>query len=158
MSYHQPLSWDACDGDLTIDGVAMRGPAWGIVDLTDLWVLATMRGSSRIIPGATGVIANPKRRTITRVDLPFVVIAHYDRLGAYQADAGIGLQTNLDYLNTNVITPPTLPDRTRTATLDMPTGANRTAEIQVVGFEPRQKSGADRLFSLTLEIPAGRFV
>lgn len=131
------------DGTLTIGGVSMNCPAWmvgadedGEGGLLDFITNVETRGENRILPGANGVIPYPRRPTETEHDIRLVVIGEVDRLGVAQADHTAGLVANLQYLMTNVVTPPAAPTATRAATYTPPgTGsASITADLQVVGL------------------------
>lgn len=158
MSCLDIIDIDLVDGDLKISGVPMRCPAWAVLDLTELWLEAEKRGRDRVVAGAGGVITNPRRRTITRVDLSLVMTGAVDRLGVEYANEWQGWKDNLAYLNANVIAPPALPATTRTALLTDPDGVTTTtAEIHVGRLEPRGHVGTASLYTLPIEIPLGVF-
>lgn len=149
---------DLADGNWTISGTAMRCPAWAAPDLTLLWEEADKRGSDRILPGAGGVIANPKRRTTTRIDIPFVMTGAVSPSGTPYTNSWIGLQTNLALFNSLVVAPPALPATTRSSVLTMPDGTTRTADLHVLGLDLVESAGVFRLYNVLLELPMGRFV
>lgn len=157
-----------CMGGLTIGGVDMINDfgAWCVLDLTPLWENADVRGENVLVPGSAGVIANPKRRTITDVPLDFVLCGKVDRLGADQADQWQGLDTNLRYLRTNVVDPTGVGDGTRPAVLTSPDGGSSyTGDVHVMDLSLGVKAeGLDMinggrivvaLATLTLSIPDG---
>jgi hypothetical protein len=151
-----------CTGTLTINSIALNGPAWDIPDLTALWIEATQRGEDRLIPGAVGVIPYRRRLTVTEHTLGMWIVGDTDRTGAANADAWIGLQANIEYLRANVVDPTNLTDGTRVATLTMPNGSTRTANIHVTGMRIQGIEGDDGVFNdanavLMISIPAGRF-
>ena len=144
---------------LVIDGVSLSTRAWWIDDLTPLMEEAEQRGTDRIIPGTPGVVAYPRLRTVTRKLLPMMVNGIYDHLGAAYSDPKVGLETNIAYLNTNVVAPPGTSDGTRSATWHLPDGSTtRTASVHVLSLTLGVKESAKwRSAVLELSIPAGRF-
>jgi hypothetical protein len=158
MGDYQPLDYVCDDGDLTIDGVPMRCPAWAVLDLTDLWLPASVRGNNRIVPGAAGVIANPKRKTITRRSLVLAITGGFDLDGNENANPWVGLRDNIAYLVANVIDPPALPAVTRSAVLSLPDASTATADVQVFDLQLVHKVDAVGTWTFELEIPAGEFV
>lgn len=152
------LDYVSDEGDLTIDDVPMRCPAWAILDLTPLWMPAALRGANRIVPGAAGVIANPRRKTETRHDLVLVIAGGVDMNGDPYPERWDGLYTNLAYLKTNVFDPPTgVGVVSRTAELTLPDTSTLTAEVQVDELQPVNKVNAIHVYTIGLTIPMGEF-
>lgn len=151
-------SLETC-GRLSIATVDMHTPAWNVLDLVPLWMPAATRGANVIIPGADGRRAYPRRIDEARYSLPMVIGGVADRLGAAYANRWTGLQTNLEYLRANVTTPPTAPTATRAATLLMPDGTTRTANVQVEILTLSNPRTTAAVIEAVLEliIPAGRF-
>lgn len=151
-----------CTGTLTINSIALNGPAWDIPDLTALWIETTQRGEDRLIPGAIGVLPYRRRLTVTEHTLGMWIIGDTDRTGAPNADAWVGLQANIEYLRANVVDPTNLTDGTRVASLTIPGGATRNANIHVTGMRIQGVDSDDGAFSavnavLMISIPSGRF-
>lgn len=158
-----------CDGSLTIGGISMNRPAWAIQgDETGqggfirLWSWFDVRGEDRIVPGAAGVVPFPRRITVTRHDLRILITGDVDETGAVNADPLVGLEENISYIVTNVVNPVVSSTGTRAATLTMPSGSTRTANIHVMGLdiqaayidEQRRTIAEGRLM---ISIPTGRF-
>lgn len=149
-------------GTLTIDGLALNGPAWDIPDLSPLWISGEIRGSDRTIPGAAGVLAYPRRRTVTEVDLDMLITGDVSAVGVAYADAVAGLAANLEVLRTLVVEPVTTGDGTRSASLTVPGETfARTGDVHVFGLDlgpviARAHERAMVRATLTLSIPAGR--
>lgn len=126
------LQPDTALGDLVISSTTMYCAAWIIVDPSRLWTMGDLRGSDRPLPGG-GTIAYPRRPNATKITLPMHISRTHDRLGAaYAVDGYEGLESNINYLRTNVTDPPnlgTFPDGSRPATLTMPSGSTRTAHL-----------------------------
>jgi hypothetical protein len=165
-----PLANYDLEGNLTISTIDMNRPAWAVIGdengnggLVTLWADFDVRGQDRLLPGATGVIAYPRRLTATRKDLRLLVVGDVDLNGVPTADSVIGLQTNLEYLRANVFVPVVSSTGTRAATLAMPSGGTRTADIHVLGVVTQSYgfasgcSGAIWIGTLQISIPAGRF-
>lgn len=157
-----------CDGVLTIGGISMNRPAWGIVPdengnggLLQLLTTVDIRGDDRIVPGVAGVI--PYRRRITRSRYVFrlVVTGDVDETGAENADSVLGLVDNLDYLWDNVIEPPSASNSLLAASWTPPGSSARTADIHVVRCDQNQYSHREDssiwIGSLTISVPEGRF-
>jgi len=145
-------------GDLTIGGVAMNGTAWKVLNLLELWLPASQRGSDRLIPGSAGVLAQRRRDTVTQRSLQMLISGEVTYLGATSGDTFERLQINIDYLRANVVAPTGTGDGTRSAVLTMPDGTTRTEPVHVTGFELgeyRQDAGWAKAV-LELSIPSGR--
>lgn len=127
-----PLVDYACQGSLEIDGVSMNTPAWSVVDISPLWAAFDTRGQNRLIPGLQGVLAYRKRITERDHGLAIIITGDVDEEGDPHADPVSGLEDNLDTLMA-VLQPDS--NATKAATLYLPSGATKTAEIQVEGFE-----------------------
>jgi hypothetical protein len=155
------LTYNAAAGNLTIGGIAMMCPAWKVLNLYELWQPAQQRGSDRLIPGAAGVLAQQRRKTVTARSLQMLIIGSHDRTGsAYGVDLYEGLQGNLEYLIENVIDPTGLTDGTRSAVLTMPDSTARTEPIHVLGLqlgEVRQ-DGAWMRAVIDISVPSGRII
>lgn len=152
-------------GQLVIGAVALCGPAWDVPDLSPLWISGELRGSDRIIPGASGVLPFKRRRTVTEVDLDMLVVGMVSSSGAAYDDALEGLELNLEALRSGVVEPTGTGDGTRNATLTMPSGNTRTGDVHVLGLEvgslrAERRDGivvnARVRAVLSLSIPSGR--
>lgn len=166
-----PLQHTTIEGTLTIDGISMNpaNGAWGVVGdergqggLVHLWSKFDVRGQDRLLPTAAGVIAYPRRMTVTRADLRLLIVG--DVLG----DTGVpatdpieGLAENFEYLRINVFDPVASSSGTRSATLSVPGMANRTADIHIIGHVIQSYQlgicGAIAVTTLQISIPEGRF-
>lgn len=149
-----------CLGSLTISTESLATPAWDIPDLTSLWFSAGRRGDSIVMPGADGRRSNPSRLDEIEVDLLFLVNGEVDRLGTPYSDAWEGLETNLEYLWTNVFVPIDNGRGTRPAVLTLPSAATRNADVRtdplvLVGDGIDDPTYVE--FNLTLTITSGRF-
>lgn len=151
-----------CHGTLTVGGVSLTCPAWAVLDLWALWSQFSVRGEDRLLPGAAGVVPYKRRIEPVRFDLRFLVIGDVDEDGVPYPDPVVGLETNLATLWTSVLQPTLTGDGTRAAVLTLPSGATRTANIHVLGFEPIQayltpgyQAALDGV--LPISVPAGRF-
>ena len=153
-----------CFGTLTVNGVLLNGPAWCAYDLRSLWDEADLRGSDRLIPSTSGVIAYKRRRTVTRKDFPLAVTGLYDRLGVRQTDRAMSLTANIEYLKENLGIASTGTGGTVTATWTRSDATTRSAAVHVMSL----RVGAIAANStrgvyvanavLSISIPAGRFV
>lgn len=164
-----PINAYDCEGTLTIDSISMNRPAWAIIGdgngaggLLQLITTVEQRGANRLLPTASGVIAYPRRVTVTAFELRILVAGDVDLNGAPVADAQQGLAVNLAYLYTNVVAPVVSATGTRAATLTIPGLTARTANIHVTGLRQAEYhlGISDSIWEgrLAIEIPAGRFV
>ncbi len=156
------LSPADCVGQLTIDSMDLCTPAYLFPDLRQLWMPATVRGQDRIIPGAIGVLPKRRRATVTTYDLTFLISGEVDASGtpASPGDStGIHaqLEANIDALRSGVLDPTNVGDGTRAATLTMPSGDTRSADIHVLGLTivNNWPTGISTLFHIS--IPSGAF-
>jgi hypothetical protein len=152
-----PLNFSTALGALTINAVLMHRGAWDCVDVLELWEAADQRGSDRIIPGVAGVIPFLRRPTVTKHSLPMVISGAVNQAGTPNVDPIAGLQANIDYLNANVVTGSVAADGTVAASIVMPSGATRTANIHVLALRLGKRVSWNTLATLDISIPAGRF-
>jgi len=164
------FNFSTVEGNLTLNGIPMKTYAWTCPDLTPLWMPSAIRGQDRILPGASGVIAYRRRRTVTQYALDFRVAGIADMYGA--PVTGVGsvsgngpeefeqLEYNLNYLRQNVIDPRTdpNPDGTVPGVLTMPSGAVRTADVHVLGFTVNARVSHVLQGILDISIPQGGFI
>lgn len=142
---------------LIVNSTPLATPAWRLTSLVPLWSSAEVRGSDRLLPGATGVRPFRRRPTVTRLVFPGVVFGDRNREGVAYPDGRTGLHTNLDALHTAIVEPPATDAGTHAATWVKP-GTDKTADVHVVAFTPTRLGPTSVRFTLELSIPAGRFV
>lgn len=162
------FDFSTVEGNLTLNGVPMKTKAWTCPDLTPLWLPAAVRGQDRILPGATGVIPHRRRKTVTQYALDFRIAGIADMAGVAPVGGpdAVGpeefeqLEWNLTYLRTYVIDPRTSPnlDGTVPGVLTMPSGAERTADVHVLGFTVNARVAHVLQGVLDISIPSGGFV
>ncbi len=158
-----PLNPRHPTGLLSIDDnagspVSMHTYAWNVLDLTELWsIFVAVRGDNVTIPHLEGTRPYPRRRDESRHSLEMALTGICDKDRTYYADYWIGYETNLGYLEANIVGDPP-GSATRDASIVMPSGTTRTAAIQVLGIVPVHH-GKGELAAATLEIvvPAGYF-
>lgn len=138
-----------------IDGVPLATPAWEVLDLAPLLAGPDQRGSDVLIPGAAGVLPQPRRATVSKRSLPMVVYGDYDQDGAAVADGAAGLIANLDHLRANVTDPTGVGDGTRTLTLHLTGGATRTCPVHVEGMDLGDEGVPAVRAVLRLSFPSG---
>ena len=159
------FKFSTVDGNLTLNGIPMKTHAWTCVDLTPLWMPPTIRGSDRILPGASGVLARRRRKTVTQYALDFMVSGMSDQDGVIVAGSGNGLEEfeqlefNLEYLRTNVLDVRTSPnlDGTVPGVLTMPSGNLRAADVHVLGFTVNARVAHVLQGVLDISVPSGGF-
>lgn len=159
------FKYSTVEGNLTLNGIAMKTPAWTCPDLTPLWLPPTVRGQDRLLPGSAGVIPYPRRRTVTEYALDFRVSGMADMNGIPATGSGNGpaefqqLESNLHYLRQNVFDPEASPnaDGTVPGVLTMPSGVTRTANLHVIGFTVNVRVAHILQGTLDISIPSGGF-
>jgi hypothetical protein len=165
-----PLQNTTIEGTLTISGISMNiaNGAWGILGdatgrggLIHLWAGFDVRGEDRVLPGAPGVIAYPRRITKTRHDLRLLIVGDViGQTGVPASNAIEGLAANIEYLRANVIAPVASSTGTRAASLTVPGAATRTADIHVLKMTIQEymldECGSIAVTTLQIDIPAGR--
>jgi hypothetical protein len=171
------LNFSTIDGDLTLNGIPMKTRAWACLDLTTLWMPPAIRGEDRILPGAAGVVANRRRKTVTQYALDFTIVGLANQYGdendddvdwfdesfpnfSIAAKQFIMLEYNLEYLRDNVLDVRTSPnlDGTVAGVLTMPSGVTRTADVHVLGFTANTRVSNVINGILDISIPIGGFV
>lgn len=145
---------------LTIGGIDMNGPAWKVLNMHVLKQPPPQRGSDRLIPGSSGVLAYRRRTTVAVHSLQMLISGTHDRNGSSNSNRVQQLFTNVDYLQYEVVEPPTTGDGTRAAVLT--TNGQLvplTADIHVLGMEFGEMSADATWMKAVLEIsiPSGRF-
>lgn len=146
-----------CTGELVINSVTLHTPAWCCTNLIDLWMPPPTRGENVIIDELPGTRPYWRQVDESHHSLPMVITGVCDNSGNPATDFHAQLETNLDYLITNVILPPTEPTATYPATLTLPSGTTRTADVQVTGFVTVDFANYFLLGTLELTIPEGYF-
>lgn len=146
------------DGELTIDGVAMHTPAWTVLDPAVLWQPALQRGDDLLVPGMPGVLALPRRVSVTSYTLRTVIRGTHDRNGTPYSNSSYGLWANIEFLRQHVVDPSPYNMATlREAELTIPGSAvTMQGDVHVDSLELGDRVGPFFRASLTLTIPAGR--
>lgn len=144
---------------LEIATVPLATPAWRILDLSSLWDGPEVRGDDLLIPGAAGVLTQPRRATVTRKVLPIAIFGEQDREGNVYPNPFTGVRTNLDYLYTNVFAPVSTGNGTRAAIHHLADGVTtRSANVIVLSPLDVRPAGKHSLIGrLDILIPTGRF-
>lgn len=144
---------------LAIDGIPLAiDGAWEWLDLAPLWEGADKRGGDRLIPGAAGVVSYPRRATVSRRSINGYVYGFKDYNGAAFANVRVGLEANIAFLQEEVEADPGTATGTRTATLHLPSGATKTAEVHVEKLRLAPFGPAAARAVLELSIPSGALV
>ena len=141
---------------LSIAGIALATPAFYSTDLSDLLRPADQRGGDRVIPHG-GVVAKPRRRTVSKRSLPMQINGSVDQDGAAIANYRTGVDTHLAYLSANIVEPVTTGAGTRSATLTLLTGSY-TVPVHVEGLDIGDRDGPIVQATLQLSIPTGQFL
>lgn len=140
---------------LVVSGITLATAAFFGTDLSDLRRPADQRGRERIIPHG-GVIAKPRRRTVSKRSLPMVIFGNTDQNGNALSDYQAGMDAHIAYLNANVVAPISSGDGTRAASLVLANSV-RNAQIHVEGLEIGRRHGPTAWATLHISIPGGEF-
>lgn len=141
---------------LSIAGIALATPAFCATDLSDLLRPADQRGGDRVIPHG-GVIAKPRRRTVSKRSLPMYIDGALDQNGVAISNYRTGVDTHIAYLIANLVEPITSGTGTRSATLVLATGSY-TTPVHVEALDIGDRDGRLVFATLHLSIPAGQFL
>lgn len=142
------------DEYLEINSVPLATPAWLLLDIDQMWNPADVRGTDLIIPGAVGVVALPRRKTVSNRSLTLVIFGDFTWEGTPVANVRVGLQNNLAHLKTNIVDPAS-GDGTRTAVLHLPSGATKTGPVHVEHFSVVGQTRSGLGATLDLSLPLG---
>lgn len=161
LGYPYAMHSSTAYGALTISGVSMHTPAWNVLELRDLWLGNEVRGQDRLIPGVSGLRPFRRRITAAQHSLPMFIagFASPDGTPAVgEEEIREQLEANIEFLMANVVEPVATVAGTRSATLRLPSGATRTAQIHVNKITPGTYNPYGLRCTLDIDIPAGRFV
>lgn len=122
----------ACEGKLTLNGLLLHDSCIMATDLSMLVDGGDTRGDDILVPGAAGVLAEPRRLTVTRRDVPFWLIGGLSWSGVEQ-EPRQGLIDNFDVLYAAVGVGEQTGDGTVVASLQEPGGGTRTADVTTLG-------------------------
>lgn len=133
---------------LAIDG------AWEWLDLSPIWQGPDKRGSDRLVPGVAGVVPYRRRPTVSVRELQGYVHGFKDYNGGVFADVRVGLEANVAFLQDNIEADPG-GDGTRVATLHLPSGATKSADVHVLALRLSAFGPTSARAVLVLSIPTG---
>jgi hypothetical protein len=156
------LNYETHTGQLHLDGIAMKNPAWSLIDIRVLWLPAAVRGADRLLPTAAGVRPFPRRRTVTVHTFDCIITGTANVSGAPPAVCNRDaierqLEANVSLLRSLVVDPITTPGHngTRQAVLTMPSGAKRTGPVHVLPFTLADASWHSWKIGFSLSVPYG---
>lgn len=146
------------DEYLEIGGIPLSTPAFTVVDLSQLYDDADVKGEDYDIPHANGVISLPRRIALSKREVPMVIFGDADVEGEVATDQRAQLIANIAYLRANVTALVTSGDGTREAILHLAGGVEATQRVKVI---PPMQLGAisagNQKAVLDLEFPYGMF-
>ncbi len=145
-------------GALTINGVDMHTPAWNVLDCRVLWLAQDMRIENVTLPEPLeGDYPFAYKPASARHSLEMAITGFVNSSGVPYSNPWVGLETNIEYLRANLDTPPVAPIATFSASLVMPSGATRTAQVQVASLTIVDFANVETAALLEIVIPSGRF-
>jgi hypothetical protein len=155
------LNWGTPTGEWFIgdddeNPQSMHTPAWCALDLTELWVILATRGENEVVPGEGGRRPLDRELDEGKVDVLLAVTGKCDVDGELALNKWVQLEQNFAALD--AFTRPNANGRSRHSHIIMPSGATRTARIQVERFRPGNHIKAD-IFAAAFSIivPSGEF-
>lgn len=159
------ISCEDATGELVVNGVPFNfPPCWCCPDLTRLWMPNPFKGVGSVAqPDADGSWGYPQHFDgDTGLVLPFVLTGHYDHTTQEPVAAGgewEALQATIDYLRAEVFDMRDAGTRVASweATLTMPSGEVREADVRMGPLELGQHAKAAYLASFTITVLSGSF-
>lgn len=140
---------------LEVNSIPLATPAWDVLNVDVLWNAPDVRGTDRLLPGASGVRARKRRPTVTKVTLEMIIKGARNWENTVYASPAVGLETNVLYLRSNVTDVLASSDSTVVATLHNPSGGTKTGSVHVEGFKVQHISYQVARATLDLSIPGG---
>jgi hypothetical protein len=142
------------DGQLEIEGetagyIALKCPAWALLDTTVLEQYGDRAGQDRRLPRGT-IRAFRRRITSRQESMPFVIVGAVTEAGDPNLDPHIGFEENYGFLRDELVVDPGTVDGTRQARYTTPSGAVRTGRVHVLAI-PLGEGSAGRYFA-TVEL------
>lgn len=126
-------------------------------NVADWWTPRQRRGSPRTVPGSDGAKSRPVVLGPIRFLHPVWVDGRYTTAGAENGDPSAGWQTNLGLLE-DACEPASASPWTFQAVHTLPSGATRTAQIQVTDMlGPTDRGATAGIITLEILIPSGVF-
>lgn len=134
----------------------LRGPAWAILEMADLWN-ENLRGDNVLIPHAAGTKPYPKILDEGTYVMPFCIVGDCDRAGNATGSNPLDqLDDNWRWLLAHVQGPRDGITKTRVVKIVYPDGSSATAAGQFrLTIVKQRGSVLDVVVDLT--VPAGRF-
>lgn len=145
------------DWYLEVNSIPLATPAWEIPDLSGLLDSGALRGSDRLLPGATGVRPHRRRRTVWVVTFPLDVVGDVDEDGDPVTDPNEGVNEHMAYLNANLGFADGTGDGTVPCVFHRGGSlTNWAADVHFLGFKGSQKLGEFLVrTTFDISIPAG---
>lgn len=149
-----------CDGTLTINDVATRGPGWWLSRLAPAYAYGTKGGNNRPMPTSAGERAYRRRRRGRDFSFRMVFGGRYTAAGELSDNPGRTLYENLLAFTTSVVAD--TGAATVTSTLTTPDGTAHTWPVQVLdlvlGEEEISDDDAVLLANLLVRVPRGGWI
>lgn len=153
-----------CSGELTFTGdgapfpFTMHRQAWCLTDLSELWLMPSLRAANVIISGTRGRRPYAPIEDETDFALPFIISGVVDENDAATTlDENEQLERNIALLRSTVLDPDGAA--TKPASLTSPDGSQTfTADIQVLGLVTRYRKSGLWVGTLHVRVPYGGFV
>lgn len=134
--------------------------AWDALNVDTLWLPNGVVGTNRGVGHAAGRRALPWRRDQSTYSIRMVIDGHNNGASVPYDNPLEGLEFNVGYLYDQLVVPLDDPtsDVTRPASLVMPSGAVRYAEVQPTSLETQSTEGLGCYMAvMTLVVPSGMF-
>ncbi len=144
---------------LEVNSVPLSTPAYWITNLEEqLLTAADLKGGDIDIPHVTGVLANPRRVTVTKKAFAMTIIGSVDRNNSVQSDQMAGLVANVEYLTSNLGIASASGDGTVTAIWHRSDSTTKSAAVTVLGLHCSKLTDRPMLSAvLEVSLPLGVF-
>lgn len=153
-----PITPDAGNGRLTINGVDLHTYAWCVQDIRPLTIPGAYRGENEVVGGAEGELELPYRIGAATHDLEVQLTGVCDSDGMPYTTRQQGLDANLAELESDLLMPPTPPETAFDASItERPAGPDLFARVQVLGLELGENELVIYRAVLRIRIPGGYF-
>lgn len=158
MAYtlEHPISGASITVYFEMNNVPLSCTGWLTVDPMVMASMAPARGADRLIPGASGVRVKPRRDAPATRELELLVFGHQDWDGNPYADVREGIETNVDHLQTNLVSRTGSARNYVTGELHLPSGSTIDGNVHLEDLMRGPDTGVGLVtVGLSITIPAG---
>lgn len=144
-----------CHGTLTLGGMSMNTSAWAVLNVASLWEPAPVRRENMLIPFARGRLPVAGYLDERKDSLLILVTGTCDDDGVPYADPYVGLETNINILNSNLFSYADVVGHL-SAVLTLPSGATRSGPLQFNSVQFGWEVGVAVTITADYTLPYGK--